>query len=125
MGFNLKNVSVKDVSADNVSGDSKNDPPLQAACFMAQVIILNQPGQISAGHTAVQGCHTLCSARKFAELKEKIDHRSGRKQEDGPKFLKYAAAAIVDIPGKSLCVVSLSDYPPLDCFVVCDTRQLV
>lgn len=28
-GFNLKSVSVKDVSPDNVAGDSNNDPPLE------------------------------------------------------------------------------------------------
>lgn len=56
---------------------------------------------------------------------EKIDHHSGRKQEDGQKFVKYAAAAIVDIPGKFMCVVSLSDYLPLSCFVVCDMRPTV
>ena len=32
-----------------VAGDSKNDPPMEAAGFTAQVIILNHSGQISAG----------------------------------------------------------------------------
>uniref|UniRef100_A0A4D5RAB8 Tr-type G domain-containing protein n=1 Tax=Homo sapiens TaxID=9606 RepID=A0A4D5RAB8_HUMAN len=50
VGFNVKNVSVKDVRRGNVAGDSKNDPPMEAAGFTAQVIILNHPGQISAGY---------------------------------------------------------------------------
>lgn len=59
-------------------------------------------------------CHTAHIACKFAELKEKIDRRSGKKLEDGPKFLKSGDAAIVDmIPGKPMCVESFSDYPPL------------
>ncbi|XP_044769421.1 elongation factor 1-alpha 1-like [Neomonachus schauinslandi] len=33
----------------------------------------------------------------FSELKEKIDHRSGEKLEDGPKFLKSDDTAIVDM----------------------------
>ncbi|KAK2106912.1 hypothetical protein P7K49_016426 [Saguinus oedipus] len=41
MGFNVKNVSVKDARCGNVAGDSKNDPPMEAAGFSAQVIILN------------------------------------------------------------------------------------
>ena len=49
VGFNVKNVSVKDVRRGNVAGDGKNDPPMGTAGFTAQVIVLNHPGQISAG----------------------------------------------------------------------------
>ena len=87
VGFNVKNVSVKDVRRGNVAGDSKNDPPMEAAGFTAQVIILNHPDQISAGYAPVLDCHTAHIACKFAELKEKIDCCSGKKLEDGPKFL--------------------------------------
>ncbi len=79
-----------------------------------QVIILNHPGQISAGYSPVIDCHTAHIACKFAELKEKIDRRSGKKLEDNPKSLKSGDAAIVDmIPGKPMCVESFSQYPPL------------
>lgn len=37
VGFNVKNVSVKDIRRGNVAGDSKNDPPQEAANFTAQV----------------------------------------------------------------------------------------
>lgn len=37
VGFNIKNVSVKDIRRGNVAGDSKNDPPQEAANFTAQV----------------------------------------------------------------------------------------
>uniref|UniRef100_A0A8I5N047 Tr-type G domain-containing protein n=1 Tax=Papio anubis TaxID=9555 RepID=A0A8I5N047_PAPAN len=122
----VKNVSVKDVRCGNVAGDSKNDPPMEAAGFTAQVIILNHPGQISAGYAPVLDCHTAHIACKFAELKEKIDHSSGKKLEDGPKFLKSGDAAIVDmVPGKPMCVESFSDYPPLGRFAVRDMRQTV
>uniref|UniRef100_G1T3I6 Elongation factor 1-alpha n=1 Tax=Oryctolagus cuniculus TaxID=9986 RepID=G1T3I6_RABIT len=117
VGFNVKNVSVKDVRRGNVAGDSKNDPPMEAAGFTAQVIILNHPGQISAGYAPVLDCHTAHIACKFAELKETIDHHSGKKLEDGPKFLKSGDAVIVDmVPGKPMCVESFSDYPPLGHF---------
>uniref|UniRef100_A0A2K5P426 Tr-type G domain-containing protein n=1 Tax=Cercocebus atys TaxID=9531 RepID=A0A2K5P426_CERAT len=126
VGFNVKNVSVKDVRRGNVAGDSKNDPPMEATGFTAQVIILNHPGQISAGYAPVLDCHTAHIACKFAELKEKIDRRSDKKLEDGPKFLKSGDAAIVDIvPGKPMCVESFSDYPPLGRFAVRDMRQTV
>lgn len=81
------------------------------------MIILNHPGQISAGYAPVLDCHTAHIACKFAELKEKIDRRSGKKLEDNPKSLKSGDAAIVDmIPGKPMCVESFSEYPPLGKF---------
>ncbi|CAH8485550.1 unnamed protein product [Schistosoma turkestanicum] len=38
VGFNVKNVSVKDIHRGNVAGDSKNVPPKEAATFTAQII---------------------------------------------------------------------------------------
>lgn len=81
------------------------------------MIILNHPGQISAGYAPVLDCHTAHIACKFADLKEKIDRRSGKKLEDNPKALKSGDAAIVDmVPGKPMCVESFSEYPPLGRF---------
>lgn len=37
VGFNIKNVSVKEIKRGNVAGDSKNDPPRKAEDFTAQV----------------------------------------------------------------------------------------
>ncbi|XP_035883845.1 elongation factor 1-alpha 1-like [Phyllostomus discolor] len=124
--FNVKNMSVKDVHCGNVARESKNDPPMEAAGFTVQVIILNHPGQISAGYAPILECHIAHVACKFAELKEKIHHCSGKKLEDGPKFLRSGDAAIVDmVPGKLMCVESFSDYPSLVCFAVCDRRHLL
>ncbi|KAL2297025.1 hypothetical protein Nmel_015079 [Mimus melanotis] len=111
VGFNVKNVSVKDIRRGNVCGDSKSDPPQEAA---------------HAGYSPVIDCHTAHIACKFAELKEKIDRRSGKKLEDNPKSLKSGDAAIVEmIPGKPMCVESFSQYPPLGRFAVRDMRQTV
>jgi elongation factor 1-alpha len=126
VGFNIKNVSVKEIRRGNVAGDSKQDPPKGAKSFTAQVIILNHPGQIGAGYTPVLDCHTAHIACKFAELKEKCDRRSGKKLEDDPKFLKSGDAGIVELfPTKPMCVESFSDYPPLGRFAVRDMRQTV
>ncbi|ELW65565.1 hypothetical protein TREES_T100015978 [Tupaia chinensis] len=124
VGFNIKNLSVKDVQCGNVAGDSKKDPPMEAAGFTAQVIILNHPGQISAGYAPVLGWHTAHMACKIAELREKIDYCSGKKLKDGPQFLNSSNAAIVDrAPHKPMCFESIFNCPPLDCFAVCDMRQ--
>jgi len=37
VGFNVKNVSIKDIRRGNVAGDSKGDPPSEAGSFLAQV----------------------------------------------------------------------------------------
>lgn len=37
VGFNVKNVSVKDIHRGSVAGDSKSDPPQEAAVFTSQV----------------------------------------------------------------------------------------
>ncbi|RKO92179.1 translation elongation factor 1a [Blyttiomyces helicus] len=126
VGFNVKNVSVKDIRRGMVASDSKNDPAKEAASFNAQVIVLAHPGQISAGYSPVLDCHTAHIACKFAELLEKIDRRTGKVLEAEPKFVKTGDAAIVKmVPSKPMCVESYSDYPPLGRFAVRDMRQTV
>ena len=126
VGFNVKNVSVKDIKRGNVAGDSKQDPPKGCASFDAQVIVLNHPNQIAAGYTPVLDCHTAHIACKFDTLLSKINKRTGQKMEDEPKFIKSGEAAMVKlIPTKPLCVESFSDYPPLGRFAVRDMRQTV
>lgn len=44
VGFNVKNLSVKDISRGNVCSDEKNDPAKEVENFTCQVIILNHPG---------------------------------------------------------------------------------
>ncbi|KAJ2793223.1 translation elongation factor EF-1 alpha, partial [Coemansia helicoidea] len=126
VGFNVKNVSVKDIRRGNVCSDSKNDPAKEAESFNAQVIVMNHPGQISAGYAPVLDCHTAHIACKFSELLEKIDRRTGKKTEDNPKFIKTGDAAIVKlIPSKPLCVEPFSEFAPLGRFAVRDMRQTV
>merc|ERR1712072_1115492 len=126
VGFNVKNVSVNDIRRGNVAGDSKSDPPMEAASFNAQVIVLNRPGQIGAGYAPVLDCHTAHIACKFGELLEKIDRRSGKSIEASPKYIKSGDAAIVKmIPSKPMCVEAFTEYPPLGRFAVRDMRQTV
>jgi elongation factor 1-alpha len=126
VGFNVKNVSVKDIRRGNVCGDAKNDPPQETDNFTAQVIILNHPGQISNGYTPVLDCHTAHIACKFSEILTKVDRRTGKELEKEPKFVKSGDACMAKLtPTKPLTVETFSDYPPLGRFAVRDMRQTV
>ena len=126
VGFNVKNLSVKDIKRGFVCGSAKNDPPKGCESFTAQVIVLNHPGQIMNGYAPVLDCHTSHIACKFAELESKIDRRSGKEMEKEPKSVKSGDAAIVRmVPQKPMCVETFVEYPPLGRFAVRDMRQTV
>lgn len=126
VGFNVKNVAVKDLRRGFVASDSKNEPASGVSTFNAQVIVMNHPGQISNGYSPVLDCHTAHVACKFAKIVEKMDRRSGKVLETDPKFVKTGDACIVDLePTKPLCVESFTDFPPLGRFAVRDMRQTV
>jgi elongation factor 1-alpha len=126
VGFNVKNLSVKDIRRGYVCGDSKQDPPAETDTFTAQVIILNHPGEIHSGYAPVLDCHTAHIACKFEEIMTKVDRRSGKELEAAPKSVKSGDAAMVRLrPTKPLCVETFAEYPPLGRFAVRDMRQTV
>lgn len=126
VGFNVKNVSVKDIKRGNVASDNKNDPARPAANFTAQVIILNHPGEIKAGYTPVLDCHTSHIACKFAKLVSKMDKRTNKVMDEAPTMVKNGDAAIICLePSKPMCVEAFSEYPPLGRFAVRDMRNTV
>jgi len=126
VGFNVKNVSVKEIRRGNVASDSKNDPAVGCKSFEAQVIVLNHPGEIRAGYAPVLDCHTAHIACKFSTINTKMDRRSGKILEESPKFVKSGDACMVTmVPSKQMCVESFQEYPPLGRFAVRDMRQTV
>merc|ERR1711862_765913 len=126
VGFNVKNVAVKDLKRGYVASDSKVNPAYGVSSFNAQVIVMNHPGQISNGYSPVLDCHTAYIACRFNNILQKIDRRSGKVLEENPKFIKSGDAAMVEmIPTKPMCVESFNEYPPLGRFAVRDMRQTV
>ncbi|XP_027028891.1 elongation factor 1-alpha-like [Tachysurus fulvidraco] len=126
VGFNIKNVAVKNLRRGDVAGNAQQDPPSDVNSFIAQVIILNHPGKIKSGYSPVLDCHTTHVTCSFTELQEKLDRRTGKKLEDLPHFLVSGDAATVKfVPIKPLCVESFFSYPPLGRFAARDLKQTV
>jgi len=126
VGFNVKNLSVKDIKRGYVASDSKNDPCSDTEMFVAQVIVFNHPGQIQNGYTPVLDCHTCHIACKFNKLRSKVDKRTGAVTEDEPQNIKSQDAAMVElVPTKPMVVETFATYAPLGRFAVRDMRQTV
>nr|BAK52319.1 translation elongation factor 1 alpha [Ergobibamus cyprinoides] len=126
VGFNVKNVSVKEIRRGNVVGDSKRDPPYGAETFVSQVIVMNHPGQIHNGYSPVLDCHTAHIACKFVTIDQKLDKRTSAVKEENPKFIKSGDSAIVTMaPSKPMVVEAFTEYPPLGRFAIRDMRQTV
>lgn len=126
VGFNIKGITVKDIKRGYVTSDTKNDPAKECSSFKAQLIVLNHPGQITAGYTPVLDCHTAHIACKFEVLTEKIDRRSGAVLEETPTFIKAGdAARVILVPQKNMCIETFTEYPPLGRFAVRDMKRTV
>lgn len=91
---------MKDVGCDSLAGDSKNDLPMVAASFIAQVIIFNHPGIMCAGYVPELDCHTAHIACKFAKLNE-VYCCSCMNLEDGSNSGNLVNAVIIKmVPDK-------------------------
>merc|ERR1712061_860577 len=108
VGFNVKNLSVKDIKRGYVASDSKNDPCTDTEMFVSQVIVLNHPGQIQNGYPPVLDCHPCHIACKFQKLRSKVDKRTGAVVEEEPQNIKSRDAAMVElVPTKPMVVETI------------------
>merc|ERR1712049_83901 len=95
VGFNVKNISLKQIRRGMVAGDAKKDPPQKTAKFVAQVII-------------------LMNKRTGAVIEQ--NPKSAKSGQ---------AVLVEMIPSKPMCVETYKDYPPLGRFAVRDMRKTV
>lgn len=126
VGFNIKGLSVKEISRGCVTSDTKNDPAKACTSFKAQVIIMKHPGQISNGYSPVLDCHTCHVACKFEKILQLIDKRTGKSMQEEPASIKTGDSAIVNfVPTKPMVVETFQEYPPLGRFAIRDMKQTV
>lgn len=125
-GFNVRGVKLEDIQKGYVCGDLYNDPPVGCIDFVAQVIVMNHPGEIHVGYTPIFDCHTAHIACRFDSLLQKINKRSGMIIEENPSFVKKGDAVLaVIVPQQKMCVESFKDYPPLGRFTIRDLNKTV
>jgi len=125
VGFNIKNVSVKELRRGYVASDAKNSPACEANSFEAQLIVMNHKN-ITAGYAPVLDCHTAHVACKFTNLKNKVDRRTNKMTEAEPKFVKTNEGCDVTmVPQRPMVVESFKEFPPLGRFAVRDMRMTV
>jgi elongation factor 1-alpha len=109
-----------------VTSNSDDQPAKGVSSFEAQVIIMNHPGEITNGYCPIIDCHTSHVSCVFANIKEKMDRRTGKCQEKNPKIVKTGDACIVElVPKKPLCVEPFTKFPTLGRFIVRDLQQII
>uniref|UniRef100_A0A7R9VE10 Elongation factor 1-alpha n=1 Tax=Pseudictyota dubia TaxID=2749911 RepID=A0A7R9VE10_9STRA len=125
VGFNIKNVSVKELRRGYVASDAKRDPACETLSFEAQLIVMNHKN-IMAGYAPVLDCHTAHVACKFTSLRNKVDRRTNKMTEAEPKSVKTNEGCDVTlVPQRPLVVESFKEFPPLGRFAVRDMRMTV
>jgi elongation factor 1-alpha len=129
VGFNIKGLSIKDISRGNVASNAKDKPAKKSRRFYAQVIVLNH-NNVTDNYTPVLDCHTAHIACKFNTIVCEIDPRNGavkRKADKDTKLVlkKNQACYAVMVPQKDMCVESYSDFAPLGRFAIRDMRRTV
>ena len=93
--------------------------------FIAQIVVINHPGQIHVGYTPIIDCHAAHIPCKWTNIK-KIHKRTGDILEENPKFIKTGDAAIVEmVPCKPICVETFDEYPGLGRISIRDNSSIV
>ena len=124
VGFNVRNVTIKDIRRGYVSSDAKNKPATGCENFTVQVIIMEHPGQIRKGYTPVLDCHAshiACSTSCCRSLTGRL----ARSSRLIPSPSRTATLLLSLSSRRSRCALRRLEYPPLGRFAVRDMKQTV
>ena len=122
--FSVKGAHVQDIKRGMIAGDA-DDPPSEAESFTALVTVLNHPGEIGAGYTAVVDVHTARVKCTFARMLQKYSSPGSAIEENAEKIKQGDVALVELVPTKPLCVETFKDYPPLGHITVTNNRTNV
>merc|ERR1711991_969969 len=126
IGFNVKNVSFKDIKKGMVVGNAKDNPPKQAQSFKARIIIMNHNGEIKKGYSPVVFVHAAHVTCKIDSFEQSFDRRTGKVIDENPTSIKKDMGAIVKfVPEKPLVVESFKKFSPLGRFSIRDSKVTV
>jgi elongation factor 1-alpha len=135
VGFNVKNLAVKDLKRGYVMSYDDDKKVMKSASFKAQIIITGKAGKggafkIHEGYTPVLDCHTCHIACKFSKFLEKADKRTGKKIEnEGENEFKHVetgeSCLVHMVPSKDMVVETFKDFPALGRFAIRDMKMTV
>jgi len=132
VGFNVKNLGVKDLKRGYVMSYDDDKKVLKADSFEAQVIVTgsNKGGtmKIHEGYTPVLDCHTCHIASKFEKFIE-ITNNLGKKieivEDSKPHISTGFNAKVKIVPSKEFVCESFKEFPSLGRFAVRDMKRTI
>lgn len=126
VGVAVSGVQAADIKRGLVMSFATNDPAADAETFLAQVIVLDHPGEIRGGYCPSIAVHTAQVPCEFEELLAKIDRKTGKESETNP--LQAVTGEVLTVkmrPKAPVCVEPFSAYPSLGRFAIRDHGRTV
>lgn len=121
-------VRLSDVKRGMILSSASNDAAAHAESFLAQVIVLDHPGQIQNGYCPSIALHTAKVPCEFEELLAKIDRKTKAETPFAPGDQGAKSGDVVTVrmrPRVLTCVEAFSAYPSLGRFAVRDHGRTV
>ena len=118
IGFSVRGIAKGDVRRGDVAGHP-DKPPMVTREFVAKMIVLSIPTEISPGFAPLFHCHAAHSPGRFVEILQRIDPRTGGVVEENSRSLRKGDAGVVRIAlDKPMVIERSSDIPELSRFAV-------
>jgi len=125
IGFNLRGISKTDIARGDVLGHP-DKPPVVAAEFTAQIVVINHPSVITVGYTPVFHIHTAQVACQITAIPKKLNPATGETMAENPDFIKNGDAAVVKIkPMTPVVIEKQAENPQMARFAVRDSGTTV
>lgn len=116
VSFVVEGLGVADLRRGMVASEAKA-PALEVETFLARIIVLCGPGEVTAGFSPVLACHSTQVPCRVEELVARLDRRTGEEVELKPAVLRAGHAGLVRFrPEQPVCLEAFDDCPQLGHF---------